>query len=749
MANTNINNNDYVEFIIKTPFGPSRKVTKGPEGWDEEGLELDRHEKYHGIFTEFVESLTFFDEDADYLFNGFLLGGINVNCYLLKRVRRDVDGDVKMVDDYLGIADFIGYKLGENSITLNFNSHNLEAIIKNHEGDDFEVERATSIDDYPLSEAIINKIGIEGRSLFSSGSSKLKGDTPTNTGQYMRLEGLSYKTAITELTSDAVPRHASVDNQTLMTEQQFNQGEIYPGTLASNSFFSNTINHDGSTRLNVNYDLSFFHRGETSDAIKYSSVVVKFMVFNKNQTNSKFSLVEERVLYNKKTTYDPTFVDLNGSESFDLEYTQAVALVFFNDTIPISLFNRNRNIIMAISKQNIKVSSISWYESSPNLDFMFVSDVYSRLLEVLTGKKKRFYSKFFGKVEDGYDEDGDAGLVGLMSGMWVRAFDRSMEKYKSMTISLKDLFESTDAVFNLGGMIELNGFEERFRVEEKEFFYQSQVVVKLPYIVEEEEVLDSKIFFSSIEVGYERGGDYESAIGLDEPNVKNKYITPIRKSGTKYTKVSKISSDETGLELTRRKPAFSHPEEDTKRDDVNWFVDAKRTIGSGYTQKIWSDRLTEIPTGIHDPENFKSFFFTPFRMMKRHGSIITAGMIPYRDKFIKYISSKGNANLKTWFIGEDRAYSENEESFPVKELGSPIMTPQKVTFTHPLDDDLISLIKGNTNIFYKGGFEDLPNSFFKFEWKNTKGELRTGHMLNIKLKSEGEFTMQISNENII
>lgn len=750
MADININNNDYVEFIISTPFGRSRKVSKGPGGWDNEGLELDRHKTYHGIFTEFVESLTFYDEDAEYIYDGFKLGGINVNCYLLKRSRREVDGEVKFVDDYLGIADFKKYERGENYIKLNFNSHNLEETIKSHESDEFEMDRKTSIDDAALDELIPNRIGIEGRSIYGGGESVVStnGLTQLFTACVFNLgKSKPMGTSMTKLISKGSERHSAVENTILSKNSERNiMLARYGWETSSNSFFTNVQSVDGEHNLKIKYNVHF----TTQYGMELGGFSVKVFLgrFKYNLGSNDYSLIERTELYQAGSSRDLMHHMFSGEISVNnIAYDELLCFVYHYDQ-PLILPGYN-DMTFGVIKQDMKVDSISFYDSSPNLRFMFVSDVYKRLMYILTGSKNKFYSKFFGRTEDGYAEDGEGGLIGLISGFWVRAFNESSEKYKALTISLKDLFESTEAMFNLGATVEINGFEERFRVEEKSFFYQNRVSINLPYIVEEKETLDSKMYFSSIEVGFEKGGDYENEIGLDEPNIKSNYVTPIRKSSEKYVKVSKIRADETGLELTRRKPQMHYPEEDTSGDDSNWFLDVKRTIGTGFAQKEWDDRLQEIPQGIHDPTNFKSAFFTPLRMLLRHGYILSSGMLQYRDRFIKYISSKGNINLTTWFIGEDRAFSESEENLRVSELKAPIMTPEIIKFKHPLDQDLIDLIKGKTEIMYKGSIESVPNVFFKFRWKNSKGETRTGHMLNIKLKSEGEFTMQLSNENIL
>jgi hypothetical protein len=273
----------------------------------------------------------------------------------------------------------------------------------------------------------------------------------------------------------------------------------------------------------------------------------------------------------------------------------------------------------------------------------------------------------------------------------------------------------------------------------------------LPYqITNVTEKVDASLFFSGILLGSNKGGDYENEVGLDEPNTQTSWVTPLRKTKNKFNKLADIRSDEYGMEIIRRKPQISNPDEDTSGDEHNWFLNQKRILGNNnYEQKNWDDSLEEIPTGINNPEAYRGFLFTPLRAMLRHGWILRAGMEQAVNltKKIKYISSKANTTLKTWFIGEDAPLKENSD-IVVNTLDRPRFLPIIKTFKHPINDALMDEILGTTATEVGGEVEYIPNTLFKFEYINEYAETERGFILSIKPK-EGIFEVQLSNENII
>jgi len=374
---------------------------------------------------------------------------------------------------------------------------------------------------------------------------------------------------------------------------------------------------------------------------------------------------------------------------------------------------------------------------------------------ILTSEKGRVFSKMFGRTEIGYAQTDElGGLIGMVSGFWIRQFTEDNPLYKSMTISLDKLLSSLQAVFNVGIGVHSYDNVEKLRVEDLRFFYQNDVSIKLGQVGKVKRKTVKEDYFSGIETGYKLGGDYENELGLDEPNSKVSRTTPLNNTSKKYNAVSDVRSDETQMELLRRKPMTNAPKEDTTQDLHNWFLDLKKVVGvdvpsNYYTQNDWDDRLEQLPTGISYPENFRAFIFTPLRILLRHAWVFRTGMeqLITMSKKIKYASSKANVNLGMRFIGEVTPLTENQDLI-IGDLDRSRILPEEISFTYPIDTDLLRKINGTTKKIYKGSLEEIPNYYFKFEWINENNEVERGYVTNIKPKSD-EFTMIKVNDNLI
>lgn len=729
---------DDVRFKLKAINVDTLILSNEPIGWKDDDLELDRHKKYHGIFTNFTNNLEFINEAKDYINSAYRIGGINTNLTLIKELLVDDGVDVVWRNRYTAKADFNTMVNTQTRLTIKFNSNDLAELIKSHESDEFEIESndpnnpLTSIDGKPLDLLVLDKVEIKGRSLTTRGESQWSGSVFTiftnSEFNVLTSNGIPY-TIFTDLISQGPDRHSAV----------FSTGAQVENITADSLFFDDVDTDQEPTRtIKIDYGIQFQASQHSEDLITVNILRVKF-----DFDDAEYSTIEDVELGNfTSTSSHLTPFEVNGTVEFVLQWDEGLIITY----------NGVRQAIHR--KQQLILNEVVHFESSPNLDFIFNHDLKNRLMSIITGRNDAYYSKYFGREELGYVEDGQGGLIGVMSGFWARAFNRESEKYKSLKISLKDALESSMAVFNTGIGIEIVNFQERLREEDLKYFYQIEVAVRLPNQIKDvKRSVDKSLFFSGMTFGYDKSGDYEESQGLDEPNTKTEYVTPIRKSTNKFKKTSKIRADEYGMELARRKPQISNPDEDTRYDDNNWFLDLKRTDFEGYEQKDYTNRLQELPSGIHSPETFRSMFFTPLRMLMRHAWVFKAGMELYLDNIIKYISKDKNSTLTThansdWSLALDNPYTENEDIL-VRDLERPRFLPEIVEFEHPVDDDLMEWINGTTELTINGSKENVPNVYFKFEYKNENGNLERGYLLNLKPNKEGKWKMQLSNENII
>ena len=749
---------NYVRFILKSDNAASFILTSEPGGWRDDELELVRNKKYHGIFTNFSNSLEFYKEAKDYIIRAYTLGGINTKMTLTKEVLKDVEdlegnSVVKWITRYSAIADFNSMNYTTNTLKIKFNDNDLAELLKTHETDEFELEREDSIDDVNLDLMSLGTIKINGRLLATSGEQQLdlSQEDIDSSGVLVQnriIPDTGFMAANTIVVSQGNERNSPCN-----LVGSFAESDPTSGNATDAMWYIDRDVDLGLTNITFDYKIKFALTEIPGFSV---TTLVRLDLIRYKWNGSGYNQVDIYPLFIKNggLTSNWQIEDLiEGQVTIpDLEFDEG--LVFRWKRSGSGAATRIR-----FYEHSIKFGATTEYQDTSNHTFTFVHDAFERLLYILTGRKNKFYSKYFGREEIGYFQDGQdsngnlgGGLIGLMHGFWIRQFNNTSTTYKSMTLSFKKLLDSCTSVFNIGMGIETVNFEQRVRVEELKYFYRDSVSVRLPFQVSKEKrKVDSKLFFSGLQLGYNKGGDYENEIGLDEPNTKTDYITPIRKNKTKYNKISKLRSDEYGLELARRLPQELFPEEDSEYDDQTWFLDLVRDTelepNGFFKQAEWQDRLESEPTGILSPESFRSMIFTPLRILFRHGWIIRSGLEVYLDRTIKYISSIANTTLTMQFIGEE-VYSENSDIL-VNKLERSKFLPEIIEFEHPVDEDLIDKVFGKTNVLVNGSFEDVPNYYFKMEWINEDGNSETGYLLSLKPKGVGKWKFQKCNENLI
>jgi len=728
MSDVRIGYSDYVRYVLHADTSvTSYTMFKEPIGWSNDDLEITRHKKYHGIFTTFTNKLAFIGDAKSYIQTAYNVGGINTVLRLRKEIKRDIDGEVKWVVRYTCIADFTTMSVKGNRLNIKFNSNDLAELLKSHESDDFEIERPDSIDGKPLVDLATNITSIQGRDLLITGESKT-----AETEAFQVTDAAS--TPRTEVVAKGMERHDAVTKLPLEVDK-----------TAGNMFFNFNAQTHATHQITVKWDLQFSAmRTYLSFPATVNCNLEKYLY---NPGGGSYGIVTSQ---NLLSTTESGEYSLQGQQTFSVDQYNSFAISLNSATSPTTF---------KIHKWQIVVYENTRVEPSTDLNFVFVHDLLERLLYIITGRETAFYSKILGRTgiidtlgNPKYVETGEFGLIGVISGLWARGFKKNTTNYKSLTISTKDVLDSLKSVFNIGMGIETVNFEERVRVEDLKYFYREEVVVKLPFQINDvERRVDKDLFFSGLEFGYEKGGEYEDYQGLNEPIGKTEWVTPIRKSVKKYQELSKIRADEVELEKTRRKPQSEFENEDTKGDDSSWWLDLIGTeVSNSYKQREYSDdRLQSLPTGILSPETWRSFLFTPLRMMLRHAWVFRAGLEPYLDKHIRYISSKSNTGLSMHFDGEANALRENEEKILVRNIERSRVLPEITTFKHPVDDDLMDLIVGTTTVIVNGKEEEIPNYYFKFEYINENGEIERGYLLNLKPNKTGEFKMQKANENLI
>jgi len=738
MGNVNQGYFDRIRYILRNINFDDEVITE-PEGWKSDEVELVRSKSYHGIFQQFSNNLKFVDNGVSYINTVRQLYGINERIKLIREERNPISDIWEQT--YYGFLDLSTWESEEGKVSVKFNSGGLEQALKARESDMVEIDREITIDRYPMDPLNPITVSIDGREIFLKSDYKVKPDENsiemTNNSSAGNVRGstvgvpLFLESKSHDNAQSVLPGGNVGDN----SWERIGDGEV------SNLFFAVS---DRKRMLHIKFKIDFTVHIKDLDDVDFFHFWLRIAQY---ENGTDYNLKQNRFLFDKDSYSD--LENKRFSISFDevitVEKGDSLSLCFDQNYDGDSLHSSRLTIeAKDIVCDNFTIEEDSFFDKSTTKSVL-IYEMCERLLEICTNQKKALRSNILGRTDLGYAIDGKYSLLGLNHGFWIRGFDKlpipsevpKVENlFKPLTTSFKENFESLEAVFNLGAGIELEGNKEILRIEEKSFFYNRNVLIKLPNQVKKvkrNEAPDS--YFSSLQFGYEKGGDYSEAMGLDEPNAKSNFTTVINGLKNDYSKISKHRADGYGFEFARRQSVTLNNTEDTTYDNDIWLNDLKRGINNVFLQRKWQDDFEKQPTGIFSPDTAFNLRLSPFNNLLRHGWFFGAGFDKYLSDFVSYSSSTANSKLKTQLIGKPE-YAENG-IVQNSELEKARFVCEEIEFEHVCDYSVMQQINGTTVI--QGN--TVRNIYGLIEFINEFNQIEKGFLLSLKPTNEGKFRL--------
>lgn len=711
-----------------------------PIGWDEDEKEFGRNEDKSGVFRNLSNSLKFIKEAKDFIEIVRLTDGINAEIRLTKESKND-QTDV-WETAYTGYLDLSTRGVENNQLSLRFNSGGLDSILKAREGEDVEIDRKDTIDGKVIDTLKTVNVELNGRRIFLESTWKAAPMT------YYKELLIESRAGGTWYATNTLPFD--------ITKKSHEQASpTFDGADGNEHIGQSTMmllsNIDRTRKFKVNVRRILFNAySNYNSPVSWGHVNVSLVVYtngsNYDRTTNvldlwsrEFSETDTIPLGNitiNKSTHE---IILNQGESLGLEVM--IGADFRRNYNAL----RKRSFNYKLIEGNITIQEDSEFKKTA-CKAVKPFELANRLVEIITGRKNAVKSEIL--------QSGKWKNLLITHGFWIRGFSRDVDaslpeedrKFKPLTTNFRDFIQSLMAVANIGVGIEKIGAREYVVIEDLKYFYNRNTTIKLPNkITKIKRSTDSTSFYKSIEIGFEKGGEYEEAMGLDEYNIRNSYTTCIHRVDNKYTKLSKYRADTYGMEFARRKPYFDYPTEDTSYDQDIFFIDCKdepktvtfpiwpfrgatKTLES-YIPRLWNDDFNQMPTGVFSPETAFNLRITPFNSMLRHGWNISAGLTVYPFQKIKYSSSKGNSSLVT-------LYAENGEIENVK-LEKPRFEPEIIEFEHICNDEIMKMVEGRSNILGK----EIRNCYGLVEFINENGEIEKGYLLALKPNGAGNFKL--------
>jgi len=499
--------------LTQNPTG--QQIVEEPVGFRDDDNEFVRDKSFHGIFPQMTNSLTFYNDGRSFIRDVYNEYGINAEVILTKEERNPSTDVWEQV--YTGFLDLTTYEQENEGVKIKFVSSGLLRVIKARQSEKIELDRLDTLQGNVIPYLEPSVVALNGRdiqlnSLLETGE-EYDYTTPTNADS----PGIR----------EFAIRHQS--KQDYFGTMGYPMVVTYQSDISINQFVGGNLSmNEYVNEVETGRERSMFYAVSEKDTILDVKIKWSFNAFDAftkygippdatqkdigDLQNAQFFLrlakYKDGVDYVFKeqigSNLTPNMIFNNGvlqSEanqtgtldlSINLLKGESVSLQFVGTATQwgqfvgiIGITSGNLRVSFKDMTGSIEIIRDSQFDATTS-KIHFPFNVANRFLKLFTDKDNLVVSNVLGKIEDGYESDGEASLIAMAHGFWIRGFSKDDEpeinsetRYKSMTTSFKDFYESYFDVWNLGAGIEKVGFNETFRIEKLNYFYNKNILIRI------------------------------------------------------------------------------------------------------------------------------------------------------------------------------------------------------------------------------------------------------------------------------
>ena len=708
---------DVVKYYLKNPaFG--EKEIPAPIGWESDLKEVKKSKKNFSVVTKYSTNIEFIGEGAEYIRDVYSTLGLEAQIEL----RKTAISETESKQDVVYTAFLNGYDFQDDGTKIKITSeeNELNKIIATYEDEDIEIINPIAINGNDIGALDVKNVWVSGKHLnfISRWEDDKEEDISLGGNDFFEAIALPLiQTANSDEQSADVQGSASVgvSHFSLL----FTPGQIFSAFTPYQSHLFYAIADDDIEWVNFEIDFDITVVRLVAGGFLGNSVKLVLATYeDKSATGGDlYEYKSEEIL--------DSFSNLGGGVQQLTHYSKQTRSLLKGESMGIFLTvtgASGETTTVLRNKTNIVMEQDSIAEPT-NTQAVLPFELFERLIRVMTGRTDLvLVSNYFGRTDLGYDEDGAGAYLGVSSGFWAREFYGDEH---SPIISWKQAINSYYVTQGISFSIEKSFSKDYVKIEPLETEFFNNTIYKMPNAVDDLKIKIAKEFsFSALEIGYKKGGaEYEEAAGLDEPNGKHNYTTPITGNKKSLKLVSDFRADMTGFEFARRKPQKGWASTDTQYDSNIFLLDLKPSgvIADWYTLRDYNDDFAVIQN-VYSAETATNLRLSPKQLLKKHGWFIKNCLTRMTDSYIHFTSSVGNSKMILDGVAEDG-------DFLISLLDRQKFINYEVEFTHKTNLDLANAI--SSNIY--GIFEivtDKGNVYqfrlFEFSKNKYKGILVNG-----------------------
>lgn len=673
--------------------------TESVANWQEIESNLTRSNSYRGRVRKVTNTFEFVGDVRNfYIMRNFAKDKTNAQATLLIEVGDDNFDEFSFTPlgtGYPMVADFNSYKVVENKVQLNFVDSEFQQKISSGEKEKLNITTPnvlgedTAVTDYAT---LLKTISMHDREIEFKNSVKFDNSLLASSQTYIVLD---------EVKKVYCPIPVSIVYKS--DDNYKNLPFLLTDTNSFDTGLKYYLDSEANRELNQSIDANFRFSRITSANCSYE--VFKRIVTEDDVVIESTSIQSGTIPNHTGSVHDDWYASIDYQIDETIDVKEGYSLQFY-----IEFTLNSPGIVNPASLGGVFFDGA--IEDDPDLNtFDITSDsqelfprttsncilpheFFTHWIEIMTGQKNAFYSKYFGRTDLGYDEDGEGAHIAIMDGYMVR--NMPIEE-KPLNATFKDMVEDFIKLKNLVAGIKYVGDIEVFSIEKYEDFYGLEVIADLGEIFNDVELeVNKDLTYSKILVGT-KDLELEDLTGLDSPHGEVNYSTPLTNVDNELNLVLKAILNEYAIEQLRRKQYNISPEEDTKNDKNIILVDAKPWTTTDLMAKT-DEGYTSI-TGVLSPNKMYNVNLVPSEQVRLWGNVINGCLQAAQDGELTLTKSASNNTLvREKDSGETIIEKSN---IPVNELDTPRVINENIMLNSALSKAQYDLIEANPEGLYK------------------------------------------------
>jgi hypothetical protein len=696
-------------FTLTNDILGSHILTKDPIGWDKAEILFKRSPKYHGVFYEKSIDLEFYcGAGKEYIDEVFESQGIdaviNIRIEIAcssNGVADSLDYSIDYSDDYgseatgLGSVTFEELYLGKLDLktrrtingksSINIIQEGITQTVLNRMDTVIDVTRTDTLDGTALAGLTPYDLTLHSKLIRLKSGMDIEEDAGYT---FTQESDKHYTTVYLEMPFDNLIYDEFAE--LLMPVDPYVHGWDNPGPDPVDVYWTNDSVEKVIT-INYNFEgtvVENLYAGVTAGNYEFYLVIVKADLSDLLSTYTEL-YTHNYGTFVRNTGYTHNFSDVGTLLSVTIEAGYSVwALIELRNAEAVSIGSDVPNAIVAnFTSCSIGFTWDSTTDSTTSKAFL-LPDVFNKIFSSIADQENAFVSDYFN----------DCGAKrAITNGALIRNFpiesftdpDGTLIPGRPVKISANELFDSFNAIDNIGMGIEKDGEEFRVRVDTKDFFYNDTVLFQLSNVPNIEYTEGSEYYYNRANIGYEKW-ETQSTNGIDEFNTERQYDLGLKCIDNPLTAISKIIASGYVLETARRKQFIDSSTEDFDFDNDNFVICLNQ---SDNTIAEKNENFSAVGNLI-SPETSYNLRISPARNFVRWSNVVNGGLLKYEGREIKFTSGKGNFKMESDFISDSCPGRWNNVLFSEGQNiqwddannsdNNPIWIPKIVSFDYPL-----------------------------------------------------------------